>query len=509
MRHEPRLRASPCAMVSSAGSGSGERERSKAALLEINRPAAAAGIRPGMSAVHALARCPALRLLGRDPAAERRLARQLHELAHTLAPRVEFPAPDSLLLDVSTLPDARRAPGDWLLATLEAFVPLGVPVRIAMAGHPELASLATRSPATSASLEFNGPEAIITASATPQPVGPEHLLALPIHHLAHHLGPDSLRLLDPLGIQTLGEFIQLPLHDRNERFGPGARRIHQLLHHPTPRPVAHQQITGKCRYSIDFECDVQSSQVLVFHFKRLLESIVSNLAETHRLAVALRMELFFGSAPPHRRLLRLPEPTLDSAALLGPVRAHLESLVLGAPATGIALEAEPGMAVERQPRFFERTLPDPHRLSATLARLESLLGPEAVGVPVRADTHRPDSFRLRPFDPGETGVPVASDSPPVATTHPGLPMRRFRPAPALAVATESVTGGLPRPLALLSGPHRGRVVDSRGPFPLSGRWWEPDSAWRQAEWDIELESGHLLRLAYVPPDSWRLEGAYG
>jgi nucleotidyltransferase/DNA polymerase involved in DNA repair len=64
------------------------------------RPAARTGIHPGMSAVQALARCPELTTLDRQPDHERALASQLRELARTLAPRLEAAAPDSLLLDV-------------------------------------------------------------------------------------------------------------------------------------------------------------------------------------------------------------------------------------------------------------------------------------------------------------------------------------------------------------------------------------------------------------------------
>jgi len=156
--------------------------------------------------------------------------------------------------------------------------------------------------------------------------------------------------------------------------------------------------------------------------------------------------------------------------------------------------------------LFERGVRDPHRLADTLARLEALLGPDAVGLPVRADSHRPDVFRVAPF---EVGAPLPAALDPVAgLPPPALPLRRFRPPITVVVAAEP-SGCLPRPLALLSGPQRGRISHHRGPFPLSGAWWEPAEAWQRAEWDIETDTGHLLRLAFLPPDRWLLEGEYG
>ena len=66
----------------------------------------------------------------------------------------------------------------------------------------------------------------------------------------------------------------------------------------------------------------------------------------------------------------------------------------------------------------------------------------------------------------------------------------------------------PRPLALLSGPYRGEITGHRGPFTRSGHWWDAGQAWQRLEWDIRLANRHLLRLAFLPPDRWQLDGLY-
>lgn len=88
-----------------------------------------------------------------------------------------------------------------------------------------------------------------------------------------------------------------------------------------------------------------------------------------------------------------------------------------------------------------------------------------------------------------------------------LPLRRFRPPLDVAVAGTGQGFHL-RPQALLTGPHAGLISGLRGPFPFSGDWWNPDTAWRRVEWDIGMESGHLLRLVHLPPGRWQLDGAY-
>lgn len=73
----------------------------------------------------------------------------------------------------------------------------------------------------------------------------------------------------------------------------------------------------------------------------------------------------------------------------------------------------------------------------------------------------------------------------------------------------AIGGGLDqRPQALLTGPYAGPIRRCHGPFPMSGDWWCPRGAWRRIEWDVEMESQHLLRLASLPPDRWLVEGSY-
>ena len=89
-----------------------------------------------------------------------------------------------------------------------------------------------------------------------------------------------------------------------------------------------------------------------------------------------------------------------------------------------------------------------------------------------------------------------------------IPLRRFRPPQAIAVAFERTAEPFPRPLALLTGPHCGEILEQRGPFPTSGEEWNPDTTWRRLEWDIRLDQAPLLRLVYQPGDRWQLVGIY-
>lgn len=87
------------------------------------------------------------------------------------------------------------------------------------------------------------------------------------------------------------------------------------------------------------------------------------------------------------------------------------------------------------------------------------------------------------------------------------PLHRFRPPRPVSVAFETIRS-IAIPKAILTGTHTGEIQNTRGPFPLSGDWWEPDKYWHHLEWDIELANHQLLRLTQLPPDVWQLEGIY-
>jgi protein ImuB len=189
--------------------------------------------------------------------------------------------------------------------------------------------------------------------------------------------------------------------------------------------------------------------------------------------------------------------------MMAVVRPYLESVKLDAGVVRLEVEAVTtfGTAVQRE-WFGRRELPQPERWAETVGRLEAMLGAERVGIPVPPESFRPDGFSLRPALAG--GVALAGGFRPQLA----VPLQRYRPAVAVAVASEP-HGGWQRPLALLTGPHAGRITGWRGPYPASGEWWEPSAAWQRLEWDVELPERNFLRLAWLPPEQWKIEGVYG
>ena len=122
----------------------------------------------------------------------------------------------------------------------------------------------------------------------------------------------------------------------------------------------------------------------------------ARLAARHLAADRLDFRLVLESGAVVSRQLRLPEPQTAVEGMLPPLRTLLETLRLESAVCGLELDATPTFATSAQREWFGRSLPQPERWAETLAKLEALLGPGRVGIPVPPASFKPDDFTLRP-----------------------------------------------------------------------------------------------------------------
>jgi len=476
LRKSPLLWDQPCAIL--AGKTT-QAPQDRLPLLSINSAARDTGIHVGWPLNRALVRCPDLRVLPRDPAEEMALRDELICLGESLTADVENTSEDTVVLDLS----CRSKP---VAAALDRLSLSGVEIWHAQALTPDLAHLAARHSATRG-----------------RSIHPADLAPLPISLLGLLQGKASaLALLDLWGLRSLGDFMKLPRQALIERLGPEVGKWHDLLHGKTSRLLHLHRPPESFSQSFDFEDAVVSLDPVIFALKRMLHTLAGRLASRHLAASALDFRLVLVSGAELARRVRLPEPQTAVEGMLAPLQSLLESLRLAAPVAALQLDAETTFATAAQREWFGRHLPQPERWAETLAKLEAMLGPGRVGVPVPPATFEPDAFSLHPG----AGAAVIVNWPLVHPEGP-VPLHRFRPAREISVAYET-RSNQPWPLALLNGPHSGEIIARRGPFPASGKWWDPVGTWQRLEWDIQLASHHLLRLVFQPPDRWQLEGIY-
>jgi protein ImuB len=255
--------------------------------------------------------------------------------------------------------------------------------------------------------------------------------------------------------------------------------------------------------SFEFEREIETAEPLLFMLRRFLEQLAVRLGAIYLVAKELTLRITFGNKQIYERVFKIPQPTNDVDLLFRMLLTHLENFRSEHPIVAVALSAEPIKPAGEQFGLFETTLRNPHQLSETLARLTALLGGDRIGTPVLEETHRPDAFRMQPFrwDIVESAVPSGQSFDALRTAHVTAALRRFRPAVSASVLEDEDT-----PSHVRSAEMSGKIIDERGPYFLSGNWWD-EKSWARAEWDLQLQNGELVR-AHERDGVWKIDGVY-
>ncbi|MDB6127660.1 MAG: Nucleotidyltransferase/DNA polymerase involved in repair-like protein, partial [Verrucomicrobia bacterium] len=452
-RSAPELAGQPLALI--AGEGR------KAVAVEVS--AEAVGVEAGCAATLAMARCPGIIFRTRDPAAETEAQRLLLAAGFTLSPRVESTAPGCCTIDLQGA-DLSRLENEIRLRIAELSL-LGLPVRAGVAATPLLASYAAQQ--TDALMQVRDPR--------------EFLKMLPLAVAEPSVA--EAEILGNWGLKTLGDLTALTKADVGQRLGAAGVALWERAAGETTRVLRLVEPSRSFVAEWVYEPPIETLEPLTFKLQRFAERVALELRAAGFVAEALTLYLLLEDESDHRREFRLPEPGAEVASWMRVLLSYLENLRLTSHVIGARLLATPTRPQQKQDGLFDTGLRDPVAFWENLARLGALLGNDRVGMPVLAETHRPDAFMLaKPLDV----VPAPVE----ATIHlaRGLVLRRFRPPCPVRVALES---GRP---AMLSGGMNGGVIDARGPWRSDGDWWRRE-AWSVETWHVELADGAVYQLA--------------
>jgi protein ImuB len=343
-------------------------------------------------------------------------------------------------------------------------------------------------------------------------------------------------ILHKWGIHTLGQLVALDKEQLAARLGPEAVCMWERANGESNRVLKLARPPELFEENFEFENEIETAEPLLFMLRRFLEQLAVRLSAIYLVAKELTLRITFANSRQdepavagkqiYERVFKIPQPANEVDLLFRMLQTHLENFRSEHPIVAVALSAEPIKPASEQFGLFETTLRNPHQLSETLARLTALLGADRIGTPLLEETHRPDAFRMQPF--GNTGFQLAAASvlacnrsggrqdarPP--HSHNGCAplraaLRRFRPAPSASVLLDQ-----DNPAHIRSAEISGKIIDQRGPYFLSGNWWD-EKSWSRAEWDLQLQGGELVRCHESDPPTpsygvargtWRIDGIY-
>src|SRR6266581_1035503 len=303
---------------------------------------------------------------------------------------------------------------------------------------------------------------------------------------------EILAILHKWGIHTLGQLAALDKEELRTRLGTEAVRLWERANGTATRLLKFVQPPEAFDESFEFDHEIETAQPLLFMLRRFLEQLALRLSAIYLVAKELTLRISFSNRQSYERVFKIPQPTNDVDLLFRMLQTHLENPAAAGsehPIVAVALSAQPIRPASQQFGLFETALRNPQQLYETLARLSALLGSDLVGTPIKEETHRPDAFRMEPFE-WQVGA-IDPNRPPSKDEKSRVALRRFRPPANTSVFVSEAR-------YLESDKIRGQIVDQSGPFLFSGNWWD-EKSWARAEWDMQLDDNSLIRCHESPP----------
>src|SRR5215211_851066 len=461
------------------------------AVVHANRvvacsPAARAeGVHPGLRRREAQSRCPELELLAHDPARDARAFEPVLVAVEQLTPWVEVLHPGSCAFPARGA--ARYHGGEpSLVATLTAAVHAGLggrgACRVGIADGTFAAGLAARRAGAEGGLSQAG---LVGRHGVIVPPGGSRAFLAPFP-VATLDRPDLADLLVRLGLRTLGDLAALPRADLATRFGPEGARAARLAAGLDEHPRGARRPPPDLRVAAELDPPADRVDVAAFTAKVLADELVARLDHLGLACTRLRIEAgtdqgetlsrvwrYDPVAPPSRPSPS-PDPVPRSTASAAPqdpggpparmaavmaerVRWQLDGWLTGRtgrlPGALTQLVLVPDEVVPdrgRQLGFWGEETETTRRAARALARIQGLLGPEAVHTPhLRGGRDPADRVAFTPtLDPAPRIPGPASPTLDPASPTPGpAPFAPQPPVPPRAVFTAApVPGasGLPR-----------------------------------------------------------------
>jgi protein ImuB len=484
--------------------------------------ARAAGVGRGLRRREAQARCPHLHVVTADPARDARHFEGVTAAVDDVVPRAEVLRPGLLVLSVR---GAARYFGSEQSAAerlVDAVAAAGAECQVGIADQLPTAVFAARA----GHIVEPGKDARFLSSLSIRQLAAEPSLAEPGW-------TDLADLLWRMGIRNIGQFAALLRSDVASRFGADAVTAHRFARGEPARGPSGREPPPDLGVVTNCDPPVDRVDAAAFAGRSLAAELHRRLEATGVGCTRLAIHAVTANGEELQRVWRCAEPLTEDATA-DRVRWQLDGWLNRrrgedrptAPITLLKLDPVEvvSAAALQLPLWGSSSDDDRLRARRALVRVQGLLGPEAVRVPVLSGGRGP-AERI-------TFTPLGDE--PVPRADPGQPWPGQLPEPSPTVLLDDpvelfdADGNLVRVTgrglfsadpSRLAAPGRtgrsGPLSWWAGPWPVDERWWDPGQAkaGRTARaqvlvnGDLAGDPAQALLLCYRQR-RWYVEGIY-
>lgn len=493
-------------------------------VVACSASARSAGVRRGLRRREAQARCPYVHVVTADPGRDARHFEGVTAAVDEVVPRAEVLRPGLLVLSVR---GAARYFGSEQAASerlVDAVAAAGAECQVGIADQLPTAVFAARA----GRIVEPGGDATFLADLSIRQLAAEPSLAAP--------GRDDLAdLLWRMGIRSIGQFAELSRSDVASRFGADAITAHRFACGESTRGPSGRESPPDLDAVMDCDPPVDRVDAAAFAGRSLAGELHRSLEAAGVGCTRLAIHAITANGEEMQRVWRCAEPLTEDATadrvrwqLDGWLNRRREGRPAGLPGPITTLRLHPvevvSAAALQLPLWGSSGDDDRLRARRALVRVQGLLGPESVQVPVLSGGRGP-AERI-------TFTPLGDE--PVPRSDPSQPWPGQLPEPSPTVLLDDpvelldASGNPVRvtsrgmfsadPVRLAGDGRSGRLRWWAGPWSVDERWWDPQragKAGRTARVQVLLEhpagrdeaDDQALLLCYRLRQ-WYLEGAY-
>jgi nucleotidyltransferase/DNA polymerase involved in DNA repair len=475
------------------------------------------GVRRGMTSVTATALAPELTVRTIDRAELAVVHSALEAAVRRVTPQIESTGAGVIYASFSGLERRyeEEGRGGFLDDLRDAAIELDLPARVGMASCRFVARCA-------AIIEPSDGRPIVVCS------GQEREFLAP---LSLRLLPDAmseLRVLEQLGLKSLGELAQLPSSGLVRRFGERGGVLQRLARGEDRTKLIPSREPQRFFQRVHSELPVAQLEPLLFLLRRPLSALLSELREQSLAAGALRWELKLDDSSFIEGCARAASPSPSMRLWSDLIKLDMERTLLQAAVLAIDLEVvEFVNHIPDQVRILRPRRSAPGAMSRTLAHLKTELGQDGfgrrslrpsllpenreewAGEQVFADTSARDSVDAEAWLPYE---PRVEEQGSVSGSLGNESRVELQSVPCLTSSYRQENPALPLEVQLERGVvqsfrcHFGSfdVLKTEGPWDISGEWWSRGVRRRY----FQVTGRAVVAWIYLEPESrcWFLAG---